>query len=96
MMIFIEQAAAKVDIYNWDDFPIDQDVSFADWVAQYGFWSHPHLQGLCRGISTALVGREPEEVGAHYLLDYIKSGGGLGALMGQDTSGAQFLWIKQG
>ncbi|KAM0323883.1 hypothetical protein ACHAQA_008464 [Verticillium albo-atrum] len=92
----IEVAAKKVDIYDWDSFPAKKDVSFADWLAIFDMWEHPHLQGLSRGLSRALVGREPEELGAHYLLDYINSGHGLRSLMSEDSEGAQYLWIKQG
>ncbi|KAF3356718.1 hypothetical protein VDGD_07251 [Verticillium dahliae] len=94
--LLIEESAAKINISDWDSFPEKKDVSFADWLDIYKMWEKPHLRALSRGLSRAIVGREPEDIGAHYFLDYIKSGGGLRSLMFEDQEGAQFQWIKQG
>ncbi|KAM0273618.1 hypothetical protein ACHAQH_008212 [Verticillium albo-atrum] len=95
-LLLIEESADKIDITDWDSFPKKKDVSFADWLDIYKMWENPHLQSLSRGLSRAIVGREPEDIGAHYFLDYIKSGRGLRSLMFEDQEGAQFQWIRQG
>ncbi|KAL8366804.1 hypothetical protein RB595_008745 [Gaeumannomyces hyphopodioides] len=85
-----------IDIHDFDKFPVDEDVSVADWVAQKGLGGIEHLQGLTKRLVTSVVGREPEEVGAHYFLDYVKSGRGLISLSTDDENGAQYLKVKQG
>lgn len=60
------------------------------------FGQHPHVVDIVTHLSTALVGREPEEIGMHYLLDYIGSGGGVESLATDDEQGAQYLKIKNG
>lgn len=73
------------------------DVTFAEWVDQLGMWDDPHLQNICRGLTQAILGREPEDIGAHYFLDYINSGQGLvKSLMAEDRGGAQYQWLKNG
>ncbi|KAM0632006.1 hypothetical protein D7B24_003933 [Verticillium nonalfalfae] len=95
-LLLIEESAAKINISDWDSFPEKKDVSFADWLDSYKMWEKAHIRALSRGLSRAIVGREPEDIGAHYFLDYIKSGGGLRSLMFEDQEGAQFQWIRQG
>lgn len=90
------EAEQQIDIRNFGDFPLDQDVSFADWVAQKGLWDNAHVQAITRQMTAAMVGREPHEVGAHYLLDYIRSGYGLLSLGTDGPEGAQYLKVKQG
>ncbi|KAL8326488.1 hypothetical protein RB597_002997 [Gaeumannomyces tritici] len=85
-----------IDIRDFDKFPVDQDVSVTDWVAQKGLGGIEHVQGLTKRLVTSTVGREPEEVGAHYFLDYVKSGHGLISLSTDDEKGAQYLKVKQG
>jgi hypothetical protein len=89
-------AGEEMDLRKWDDFPQEQDVSFADWAALNEVYDHPYVKGVVRALSTALVGREPDEVGAQYLLDYVKAGQGMESLGMENSGGAQFLKIKQG
>lgn len=92
----ILEAVEGINITVFDEFPVEQDVSFADWVAQKGLWEYPSVQALCSQISSSIVGREPREVGAHYFFDYLKSGGGLLSLLSEGKLGAQSLMIKEG
>ncbi|KAI6481542.1 hypothetical protein MCOR11_011332 [Pyricularia oryzae] len=92
----IHNASLNVDLYDFDAFPADQDVSVAEWLAGQMFGQHPHVVDIVTHLSTALVGREPEEIGMHYLLDYIGSGGGVESLATDDEQGAQYLKIKNG
>lgn len=93
----IETAAAGVDLRKFDAFPEEQDVSVADWVAlNETLAQSAHVNATMSSLTAQLVGRESREVGAHYLLDYIKSGGSLEKLGGEDDEGAQYLKVKQG
>lgn len=85
---------AQLDINNTGKFPTGEDVSALEWVKQRNFGEFS-LQ-VIRSITTAMVGREPGEVGIHYLLDYIKSGGGFKSLATDDVKGAQQLFIREG
>ncbi|KAF2020039.1 amine oxidase [Aaosphaeria arxii CBS 175.79] len=96
VLTLIAEAAEEVDIRDFDKFPKKKDVSFADWVALHGLWKFPHVQGVVTGITTSIVGRAPEEVGAHYFLDYVKSGNGLISLLSEGADGAQSLKVKKG
>lgn len=83
-----------VDINNTGTFPTAEDVSALEWTKKKNlgdFSVH-----LIRSITTAMVGREPAEVGIHYLLDYIKSGGGFTSLSTDDDKGAQQMFIREG
>ena len=90
----IDSEASTVDINNSDCFPASQDMTVEDWL------SHNHYDGLAaeffRHFVRALVGREAREVGLHYILDYIKSGGGFLSLASEGPDGAQSLKIRQG
>ena len=77
-----------MDLHKFDDFPEEEDVSFADWVALKGLWEYPDIQALCSDLTSAVVGREPAETGAHYFLDYCKSAGGFVSLSTEGELGA--------
>lgn len=96
LLTSIIEASDAIDNRNTDDFPKEQDVTFAEWVAQKDLWNHPHIRAFCSVLTSNLVGREPDEVGAHYILDYINSGQGLISLTSEDELGAQYLMVKQG
>lgn len=83
-----------LDINNTGTFPTENDISALEWTKQKNlgeFSLH-----IIRSITTAMVGREPSEVGIHYLLDYIKSGGGFISLSSDDSRGSQQLFIREG
>ncbi|EJP62094.1 amine oxidase [Beauveria bassiana ARSEF 2860] len=85
---------ASLDINNTGSFPGQDDVSALEWVKRKklgDFSLH-----VIRGITTAMVGREPNEIGIHYLLDYIKSGGGFTSLTSDDEKGSQQMFIREG
>ena len=90
------EAIEKIDITVFDQFDPEDDVSFAEWIAKRALYDHPHIQGVCRQLSSVIVGREPREIGAHYFFDYIKSGRGLDSLLTEGQFGAQSLMIKEG
>src|SRR5690349_18752021 len=87
-------ANPKVDINNTTSFSESEDMSVADWVMSKGLGSF--AQTAMSGICSALCGREPKEVSIHYLMDYVKSGGGFTALSTEDESGSQSMWIREG
>ena len=89
-------AAEKMDIRNFHSFPEDDDVSVAEWLTKKGLYEGPLMQGLAKALTTAWVGREPRECGIHYILDYVKSAGGLASINTDGPGGAQELKIKQG
>ncbi|KFA81917.1 hypothetical protein S40288_06895 [Stachybotrys chartarum IBT 40288] len=91
----IDEAAEEVDIHDFE-FPAEKDVTLDQWVAQHNLWQHQHVRTMTSGLTTALLGREPHEIGAHYFLDYVKSGQGLVSLSSEGEFGAQSLKIKQG
>ena len=70
------------------------DISCAEWVKRNKFGAY--AERAIGGMSRALVGREPDEVSVHYLMDYIKSGGGFTSLTTDDEYGSQSLFIKEG
>lgn len=97
-MTLIEEAAEKRDIRVWDDFPEEEDVSVADWVhfQNASLWEDPTVRAQVTHFTTSIVGRLPHEVGAHYYLDYIKSGFGWTSLISEGEEGAQSLKLKKG
>ncbi|OJD11809.1 hypothetical protein AJ78_07491 [Emergomyces pasteurianus Ep9510] len=89
------QRPDSIDIRKFHDFPKSEDVTFADWVAQLGCTGE-HVQALANHFSSALIGRGSKDIGAHYFLDYIKSGLGFSSLVTDDKMGAQNLRVKNG
>ncbi|KAH8702931.1 amine oxidase [Phaeosphaeriaceae sp. PMI808] len=92
----VMNAAEKINLRNFSNFPEREDVSFQDWIGQQGLWEYPETQILASEVTSTLVGREPDEIGAHYFLDYIKSGHGLQSLTTEGRNGAQSLMLEQG
>ena len=91
----VNLASEKMDFRNTTDFAEKEDMSLKDWVKMWGLWDHPHVQSLASMLKTSIVGRELDEVGAHYFLDYIKSGLGLESLLTEGQNGAQSLMIEE-
>jgi monoamine oxidase len=96
MLLAMTEAITSINFTVFDQFPEEEDVSFADWIAQKGFWDHPYLRAVCSQLSSSIVGREPHETGAHYFFDYVASGGGIDSLLTAGKDGAQSLMIKTG
>lgn len=65
------------------------------WAQSKGL-SDPVGKHAVKFFTSAVVGRDPEEIGMHYFLDYIKSGGGFISIATEGEAGAQSLKIKQG
>lgn len=95
-ILLVAEAAEKCNIRIFDEFPEDEDVTMAEWVAQKGLADNPAVNATCRFLCSAVVGREPEDVGAHYFLDYIKSCYGYISVVSEGEDGAQSLKIKTG
>lgn len=97
LIIAIHEGASHSDIRKWDTFPANEDLSFIDWVKMKGVdTSNPIIRALCSNMASAIVGREPEEIGAQYFLDYIQSGFGYQSIVSEGEMGAQSLKIKTG
>lgn len=92
----IAEAAEKRHIRKWDDFPPDEDVSVADWMAQKGLYDNATVRAHCKHLTSAIVGREPQETGAHYFFDYVKSAGGWVSCVTDGEYGAQSLKLTKG
>lgn len=90
----MEQEQSKVEITRPGQFPTSSDISVEDWLEQSAF--SQFTKDFMRFFVSALVGREAREVGLHYIMDYIKSGGGYNSLASEGEHGAQSLKIKQG
>ncbi|KAK2743507.1 hypothetical protein FQN57_004804 [Myotisia sp. PD_48] len=84
----------NLDINNTNVYPTADDVSCEEWVkrSKFGTYAQKTIGAICR----AMVGREPSEVGIHYMMDYIKSGGGFTSLTTDDEGGSQSLFLKEG
>lgn len=91
---FETQKNASLDINDTTRFPTTEDVSALEWTKRKNLGDFS--QHIIRSITTAMVGREPGEVGIHYLLDYIKSGGGFTSLTTDDKGGSQQMFIREG
>ncbi|OLN89321.1 Amine oxidase [flavin-containing] B [Colletotrichum chlorophyti] len=88
-------AAETVDINNFNKFPEDKDVTMSEWAAKLKLGNETAVQAACDTLVRGIVGRDAHEVGAHYFLDYVKSGDGLASLT-NDLEGAQQLKFKKG
>lgn len=94
--MIIKIASLQVDIRDFDKFPEDQDVTIAEWFKKLGLWEQPGIPTAVSQLTSTVVGREPEELGMHYFLDYVKSGGGFDSLGSDFKDGAQALLYAEG
>lgn len=91
-----ELIADEMDLRVFDEFPSEWDVSYADWIALNETWDDPQIHAVASQLSTSIVGREPEDIGAHYWFDYLKAGKGIQSLLSEGELGAQGQLIKTG
>lgn len=90
----VEARCASVDINDTKSFPAAEDINVEEWLQNSSY--DPFTKDFMRFFVRALVGREARDCGLHYILDYIKSGGGYLSLASEGEIGAQSLKIKQG
>ncbi|TDZ61138.1 putative flavin-containing monoamine oxidase A [Colletotrichum trifolii] len=84
-------AAEQHDTRDFEAFDEGEDVLMSEWLVQkLGDVKSLEVKLSCDWLSSVLVGRGCEEVGAHCYLDYIKSGNGLMSLV-SDLAGAQAI-----
>lgn len=94
--VAINMTAEAMSLTDFD-FPVEQDVTFAEWVEQNDLgWESEYMKKTVSLLTTSIVGREPDEIGAHYFLDYIKAGNGLESLLSAGPYGAQQLLLAEG
>lgn len=91
----IEEGYKLFELENPLESPPELDISVEDWVKQ-SCGDNELSNDLGRHLVAALVGREVGEVGIHFILDYLKSCGGVDAVGGEGELGAQSLKIRQG
>lgn len=91
----IDNNSEDVDIHHVSHFPVGLDDTLSVWASTKGVVEDVNKDSLS-SFSAAVVGREADEIGMHYFLDYIKSGGGFVSIATEGTLGAQSLKIKQG
>ncbi|KAL6415761.1 hypothetical protein AUP68_02328 [Ilyonectria robusta] len=95
LMHGIEEGYKLFELENPLESPPELDISVEDWVKQ-SCGDNELSNDLGRHLVAALVGREVGEVGIHFILDYLKSCGGVDAVGGEGELGAQSLKIRQG
>jgi monoamine oxidase len=91
----IDTGCQDIDIYKFSEFPTNLDVSIETWAASKGL-SDTLGKAAMTFFTSAVVGRDPSEIGMHYFLDFVKSCGGFMSLATEGEYGAQSLKIKQG
>jgi monoamine oxidase len=90
-----ESDMEAINIHKPTEISENLDTSLEKWGESKGLTDNTARDAL-KFFSSALVGRDPHEIGSHYLLDYVKSGGGFISLATEGPDGAQSLKIKQG
>jgi monoamine oxidase len=95
VMAAIEEGYKLFELEKPLDSPPVLDVSVEDWI-KTSCGDNELCMDLARHMVAALVGREVHEVGIHFILDYLKSCGGVVAVGGEGEFGAQSLKIRTG
>lgn len=91
----VESEMDSINIHNPTKIAASLDTSLDKWGESKGLVDETARNAL-KFFSSAVVGRDPHEIGSHYFLDYIKSGGGFISIASEGPDGAQSLKIKQG
>lgn len=94
MLLELEPALEGIDIHHPENVGVEDDMTLEEWIDTLNV--EPYTADYFRLLIRALVGRECDEIGLHYILDYIKSGGGYESLASEGPKGAQSLKIKEG
>ncbi|KAF2167507.1 hypothetical protein M409DRAFT_36607 [Zasmidium cellare ATCC 36951] len=90
----MEKLQSTIDVSNpGSGSTPEQDMTVDEWLQQNTTqWNREFISNGC----AALVGQDAKDLGLHYVMDYMKSGGGLNHLAGEGPDTAQHLKIKQG
>lgn len=91
----VDTACQKVDIHDTQNFPANLDISLDKWAEAQGLSDESSKDGLKFFVYT-ILSRDLGDIGLHYFLDYIKSGGNFKSFALDTEKGAQHLKIKQG
>jgi len=91
----IESDMDSINIHSPTKIAASLDTSLEKWGESKGLVDETAKKAL-KFLSSALVGRDPHEIGSHYFLDYVKSGGGFISIASEGPDGAQSLKVKQG
>ena len=73
-----------------------EDVSLGEYFRRKGADTDGYAFNFWRAWIRALTGTEPDQIGLVYMLDYIKSAGGIQSLLSDGPDGAQYLTIRRG
>lgn len=90
-----ESDMEAINIHKPTEISANLDTSLDKWGESKGL-TDKRVRDTLKFFSSAVVGRDPHEIGSHYFLDYIKSGGGFISIASEGPDGAQSLKIKQG
>lgn len=90
----LDEDAKNINLYDSTANIHIQDISLGEYLRQHG------ANGIMSTVWTswirAVTGCEPDDIGLVYMLDYIKSGGGLDSLLTDGEVGAQYLRNRHG
>ncbi|KEF62883.1 uncharacterized protein A1O9_00857 [Exophiala aquamarina CBS 119918] len=90
----LDEDAKKIDLYDSTANVHIEDVSLGEYLRRHG--AKDRMFSVWTAWFRALTGCEPDDIGLVYMLDYIKSGGGLSSLLSDGEGGAQYLRNRHG
>lgn len=90
----LDEDAKKINLYDSTANLHIQDVSLGEYLRKHGATGRMFTTWTC--WFRALTGCEPDDIGLVYMLDYIKSGGGLDSLLTDGEVGAQYMRNRHG
>lgn len=90
----LDEDAKKINLYDSTANIHIEDVSLGEYLRRHG--ANEGMFTVWTAWFRALTGCEPDDIGLVYMLDYIKSGGGLDSLLSDGEAGAQYLRNRHG
>lgn len=90
----LDEDAKKINIYDSTANVHIEDISLGEYLRRLG--AHGVMFSVWTAWFRALTGCEPDDIGLVYILDYIKSGGGMESLLTDGETGAQYLRNRHG
>jgi monoamine oxidase len=92
----LDEDCKSIDLHDSTANTHIEDISLGEYFRRKGADEGGYAFNFWRAWIRALTGTEPDQIGLVYMLDYIKSAGGVQSLLSDGPDGAQYMTNRRG
>lgn len=92
----LDEDCKSIDLHDSTVNTHIEDISLGEYFRSKGADEGGYAFNFWRAWIRALTGTEPDQIGLVYMLDYIKSAGGVQSLLSDGPDGAQYMTNRRG